>query len=195
MNKLESISAQVKELYESNHPGRDPIVDWGYPNHVLVTAKFAKELCAEFGGDEDYAVAGALMHDIGDAEMSRFEDNFEERTDEIILEFTTKAGYSPEEIELMITEVIKPHSCHKGEKQPENVNGKILATADALAHLCTEAYLYWCWSHMFRSVSLQEYKEGALKKLDRDFYDKIQWEVVRERVRPDYEALVRVFSK
>ena len=195
MDKLEQIQRLVKELYESNQPGRDEIADWIYEHHVVVTAAYAADLTGEFGGDADFAVAGALMHDIGDAVMSRFADDFDEKSYAIAKEFMTKAGYTPDEQDFMIEEVIKPHSCHKGDRQPTDVNGKILATADAMAHLCTDAYLYWCWSHMFRSLTLADYKASALKKLERDFNDKIQWDEVRERVRPDCDALVRVFSK
>ena len=195
MSKLARIRQLVKELYESKHPERDEIADWIYEGHVLPTAHFAEQLCAQFDGTPDYAVAGALLHDIGDAVMSRFADHFDERSYNIARDFMEQAGYTPDEITFMVTEVIQPHSCHKGERQPEDVNGKILATADAMAHLCTDAYLYWCWSHMFRSVTLEDYKAGARKKLERDYHDKIQWDEVREQVRPDYEALVRVFSR
>lgn len=193
MNKLEAISAQVKELYESKQAGRDKIADWIYEGHVLIVADYAKQLCQEFGGNPDLAVAGALMHDIGDAVMSRFAEDFNEQSYQIARDFMAKAGYSSEDADFVITEVITPHSCHKGERQPEDVNGKILATADAMAHLCTDAYLYWCWNHMFRSGTLEEYKAGARKKLDRDFNEKIQWDSVRDRVRPEYDALVSVF--
>lgn len=68
-------------------------------NHVPVVAKFAQELCGEFGADPDFAVAGAWLHDIGDALVARHAEVHEEVTQRETRRILSGAGYSESEIE------------------------------------------------------------------------------------------------
>ena len=77
---------------------------------------------------------------------------------------------------------------------PESLEGKILSTADSLAHLKTDFYVYAVYARATED-SLTEIKEWALKKLERDFHAKIQFDDVREEVRAEYDMLKTLFSR
>jgi hypothetical protein len=69
-----------------------------------------------------------------------------------------------------------------------------LSTADALAHLTTDFYVYATWAKG-REMPLKALKEWTVKKATRDFEDKIRFDDVRERVRGDYERITTLFAR
>jgi hypothetical protein len=105
-----------------------------------------------------------------------------------------KCGYSDDEIALTVDDAVRYHSCHDGQI-PKSLEGKILATADALFHLETDFYIYSVWAHAGEGATLVETKEYVLKKLDRDFKNKILFDDEREKARGDYKTFKRIFSK
>lgn len=192
-NKLTKLEAEVHALYEAKDPNRDEWSDWLADHHVFVVADFASELSARYGAEEKLARAAALLHDIADAKTSRFDPEHEEMSLSIARELLTKNGYSDDEVELLVEDAIRYHSCFDGHAS-ESLEGKILSTADSLAHLKTDFYIYAVYARAKRD-SLADIKDWALKKLERDFYAKIQFDDVREEVRGDYEALKTLFSR
>lgn len=70
----------------------------------------------------------------------------------------------------------------------------MLATADALAHIDTDFYVYATWAQSSQKT-LAQCKEYALGKVERDLNDKICFDDIREQARPNYEAIKNVFSR
>jgi len=193
MSKLAKLEADVHALYDAKDPNRDEWADWLADHHVFVVADFASELTARYGANEELARAAALLHDIADAKMSRFNSEHEETSLTIARELLTNNGYSNDEVELLVEDAIRYHSCFDGHA-PSSLEGKILSTADSLAHLKTDFYIYAVYARAKRN-NLEDIKDWSLKKLERDFYAKIQFDDVREEVRGDYEALKTLFSR
>ena len=160
---------------------------------MVDVADFASELSAKYKANEELARAAALLHDIADAKMSRFNPEHEEASLAIARELLVKSGYNDEEIQLIVEDAIRYHSCNEG-RAPESLEGKILSTADSLAHLKTDFYVYAVYARATED-SLAEIKEWALKKLERDFHAKIQFDDVREEVRAEYDMLKTLFSR
>lgn len=104
-----------------------------------------------------------------------------------------KAGYTKEEISLVVDDAIRFHSCENGER-PKSTEGLILATAEALAHLNTDVYIYGTWA-LGKEKTLAETKVWALKKLQRDMFDKIAFNDERNDARESYEAIKLLFSR
>lgn len=192
-SKLTELETAVHELYDAKYPDREEWADWLADNHVVVVADFASELAVRYGANEELARAAALLHDIADAKMSRFNPGHEEESLAIARDLLSKSGYSDEEIELIVDDAIRFHSCHDGNV-PKSLEGKILATADSLAHLKTDFYIYAVYAKE-ANTALVDIKDWVLKKLERDFHTKIQFDDVREEVRGDYEALKTLFSR
>lgn len=193
MNKLERVRAKVRALYQSKNPHRDKWSDWLYKNHVLLVAKTAHELAEKYGASEELSEVAALLHDIADVEMARASAGHEERSLAIAKEVMLGAGYTSGEIALVVDDAIRYHSCH-GDERPKSKEGLILATADSLAHLQTDFYIYATWA-FGKTRSLEELKDWTLNKIDKDLNNKIYFEDEREAVRSDYEMIKELFSR
>lgn len=164
---------------------------WVWQSHVPIVAANAQKLSERFKGKPEYAVAGAWLHDLGDAFTSRFAENHEEISMREATKILQQAEYTPAEIKIVLDEVIAPHSCT--DVLPTLLEGKIIATADALAHIMTDFYVNVCWQHIPQDKNYLQFKEWVQTKVDRDFNKKIFFEEVRAEVKPKYEAIKMVF--
>ena len=191
MQRYEIISQKIQQLYDQKLSSRDTWADWLYANHIFVAAEYAKTLANAYGARAELPMAGAALHDIGDAKTSRFDPEHLAITLAITREFATDAGFDPDDVELLVN-AVQYHSCHDDEK-PYSKEGLIVATADALTHLKTDFYLHAIWANADK-MSLIELKEWTLKKIDRDMYKKIHFEPERIAAQADYDALKRLFS-
>jgi len=193
MARLDDLTTLVRESYNAKNPTRADWADWLAENHVFVVADKAQLLAQRFGANAELVQAAAMLHDIADIKISRFDDRHESISLELARDFLHRTGFLPEEADLIVDDAIRYHSCHDGNV-PQSLEGKVLATADALAHIQTNFYVYGAWAMGKEGVSLNDLKKWALKKLDRDFNDKILFPEVREECRADYEHLKFMFS-
>lgn len=193
MPRIDDLRKAVQELYEAKQPTREDWCDWMYPNHVLIVADYAVKLAKKYEADVELAEAAALLHDIADVKMARKNPNHEAESLAIARNLLKDCGYTPEEIELLVEDAIRFHSCH-GDERPKSKEGLVLATADSLAHLKTGFYIHatWAFGH---DRSLEQLKSWLFKKIDQDLYNKIVFDDEREDARPDYEMLKELFSR
>jgi putative nucleotidyltransferase with HDIG domain len=192
MQKLNVLKQAVERLYTANNPEADRWIDWGYPNHVLVVAELTQKIAAAQHAKAELAVAGALLHDIADAVMSRFNPEHETKSLALADELLRKSGFSEAETAFVVDEVIKPHSCR--ELMPTSLEGKVMATADGAAHFLTDFYLVFCWRHYGPQDEYAAFKAWVLAKLEKDFTKKLFFDDIREQVAPRYEVLKLLFS-
>lgn len=192
IDKLNKLEDAVRQLYESKNTNRSDWCDWLYAEHVFVVADYTDELAKRFDAPLYMCRAAALLHDIADTEMSRFSDEHEKKSLEIARQLLAEAGYNPDEIAVIVDDAIAFHSCHNGIK-PQTDVGKILATADALAHLKTTFYID-ATEHMLNDMPVEKRNEWAVKKMPRDYNDKIMFDVVRKEAKPYYEKLTSHFG-
>jgi HD superfamily phosphodiesterase len=141
MKRIEILRRKVGDLYGAQNQNRAEIADWLYGSHVLIVADYARELSQKLKVDNDLAEAASLLHDCADAVMSRFADTHAEKTLEISRDLLTESGYNSEEISTIVDDVIKNHSC-RGSNLPKTMEGQIMATADAKAHIATDFYIW-----------------------------------------------------
>lgn len=193
MNRLEELEAKVRELYESKNPNRADWTDWLAVNHVYVAADYATDLAKKLGENADLARTAALLHDIADAVTDRTNPQHQSESLRMARELMEASGYPKEEIDPMVDDALLYHSCH-GDERPSTMEGKILATADALAHLKTDFYLYAAWKNA-ADWSLEQVKAWTLEKIDRDWKVKIFFDDVRADAKPDYDMIKELFSR
>jgi len=193
VNRFQKLESKVKELYASPGPDGADWVDWLYTNHVLVVQKFAKEVAETHDGNSELSQVAALLHDIADVKMKRENPDHELESLKIARDIMKECGYEPTEIDLLVDDAIKFHSCH-GDERPKNKEGLVLATADALAHLKTDFYVF-CVQALGKENSLDEIKDWVLKKIERDFNNKISFEDVKKSAEPDYQTIKTLFSR
>lgn len=187
MNKIEKLREKVRKLYESKELNRDDWADWLYENHVFIVANKAKELAERFNVDNDLPEASGMLHDIGDAVMDRFDKFHEEKSLEIAKKFLGESGFGEKEIKIVIDALLF-HGCHN-DKEPNTIEGKIMATADAVAHLSGNYYERSIKAMKERGDPKEKITEWASSKIERDFHKKIYFDDIREKVRADYEKL------
>lgn len=193
MSRIEQVRVRVQELYEHNDHNRDDWADWMYENHVPVVAAYARQLALKYEANEELSESAALLHDIADVQMARANPLHEQTSLDLARQVLTETGFSADEIALVVDDAIRWHSCHDGKK-PKSKEGLILATADSLAHLKTDFYIYAAWA-FGKTRTFQELKDWTLKKIERDLYGKISFEDERDDAKPDYEAIKRLFSR
>ena len=191
MNKITKLKQKVELLYLNSPSTVKDWSTWIYKAHVLKVVKITEDLTKKYGVNKDLAVAGALLHDVADALMRREEENHESVSYEIAKKLMQEAGFSTEEIQFIIIEIIRPHSCKS--LQPQTMEGKILATADAIAHLTTDIYeeLYQLFPD---NEKQEEYNAWVLSKLERDFHLKIKFEDQKLMYEENYKKLKKKFS-
>lgn len=192
MNRVQLLESKVRALYDAKDPNRADWADWLVAEHVFVVADKAAALAEKYGANQEYSRAAAMLHDIADAKMSRFDESHEEQSLEIARQLLKDSDYTPEEISLIVDDAIKYHSCHDG-KTPKSLEGKVLATADSLAHLTSNFYDI-AEEKMLNDSSPENFRAWATKKLDRDYYNKILFDEIKQNVQADYERLKLLYS-
>ncbi|SRR5581483_3719397 len=193
-SRIAALEHAITALYDKHDPDRTAWADWLGANHIFLVADMAAQLALRHGANEDLARAGGLLHDVADAVMSRFAPEHGEKSLEIARKLMQEAGFTAEEIRTTVDDAIRLHSCHDGQL-PESLEGKVLASADAKAHLCSDFYLFAAWSFGKEGKSLEEVKQYVLKKIDRDYHNKILFDDVRQECEVSYNELKALFSR
>lgn len=193
MNRLDKLKQTVADLYHQQLPTRTDWADWLYERHVRAVTRIAEEIAEKHGADKELAQVGALLHDIADYKLQRREPNHEEVSLETARQLMREHDYTDDEIKLVVDDAIRYHSCHDGER-PSSKEGLVLATADSLAHLTTDFYLYATHA-LGKEKPVPEVKEWVLQKIEKDLNNKISFDDEREAARADYEVIKNLFSR
>jgi putative nucleotidyltransferase with HDIG domain len=189
--RLERLRQKISGLYEEKRSSRSDWADWLCENHVFFVAEEAGKLADRFGANGELATAAGMLHDVAYAVMSRFDVMHEEESDKIAKEFLQSCGFSSDDIRVVVGDAIRFHSCYDGHV-PKSLEGKVMATADAVVHLTSNFYEY-ATQRMKKEKTYEEIRKWALPKVERDFNDKILFKEIREEVRPDYERQKKFF--
>lgn len=192
-NKARIVEDRVKQLYETKNPNREVWADWIWPNHVLWVADKAVEMAEAKGLDVSLCRVAALLHDIADVEMSRMDEAHEQRSLQIAREILEEAGYDQMTVDILVNDALAKHSCYDNVR-PESDAGRVLATADALAHLQSSFFAYAFWGRGNANKDYEQSKQWAAGKIERDFNNKILFDDIKEQARPSYEALTLIFN-
>lgn len=187
--KHTKVAQLVQATYEKSD---DWFTQWMWENHVPIVAQKTDELAKKYGAHADLAVAGAWLHDFGDAFVHRHSAEHDEISEKEAFKVLEQAEYSKEDIAFVMNEVIAPHSCRDGFV-PTTIEGKVMTTADSLAHLTTNFYIEFAWMHIPENIEFKEFLQWVAEKLERDFHTKIFFDDVRDEVKYRYEALKEVF--
>lgn len=179
----------VNELYLSS--SRD-MGKWMWQNHVQWVANKAVGLAKKYNADQDKVYVGALLHDISDIWLERDEAGFEEKCEEIGREILNKVGFSEADVNDILDNIVEPHSCYPGNL-PQTIEGKCLASADAMFHLVTDFFPQFSWKHLPGSLDYNDWIMWVTEKIERDFNNKIFFDDEKREVELHYQALKRVY--
>jgi len=191
MEKSKIVFSAVSELYSV---ATTPLGKWMWQNHVQWVANKASELAEKYGADAEKAYSGALLHDLADCQFERGHKDFDSWAETKGREVLLKAGFNEEVAKEVIEVIIRPHSCRPGNL-PTTLEGKVLATADAMFHLQTSFFPILCYMHRPEHTNTyEEWQEWFGEKIKRDYGPKIFFEDERTEVEEDYKALLKVFG-
>lgn len=189
-NESAIVFREVKALYETS---ATTMGQWMWRHHIPWVARKAALLAKKYGAHQENAICAALLHDLGDATYERDDPQFESWSWEQAKAILKKAGYRHAQREAIL-EAIRTHSCHPGHL-PTTLEGKVLATADAMWHLQTNFFAEICYMNRPIAGAYADWQTWFNKKIDRDFNVKILFDDEREEVRADHDALIKVFAK
>ena len=167
----------------------NPRLQWFWSSHIAIVAENAQELATKHGGNMELVMLGAYLHDIGrirDANGQEHDVVGIPMVKDILLGF----GYGT--IYVGVQDIVRTHRCHS-DNMPRTLEEKLVATADAMSHFRGDFYLHRLWYHGPDS-NFKEHIKESLKKMERDFRDKIFFPDAREKIALDYKAFKRVYS-
>lgn len=179
---------QIKNLVKSECHNLGQVDNWFYDVHLLGVEKIAKKLIKRLPkADKEIVLLGVWLHDLqrvrgikGDhAKAGAIEAgkvmrqfNYSEKT----------MGY--------VREMILSHCCDT-RLVPKTLEGKILASADAMSHYINDFYLTIAATGQRGAA---DFKKWALEKLDRDYNKKIFFGFARKMIEKRHKVLKEVFT-
>lgn len=192
MTKSKAVFAEVEKLYLAD--SAKSMGTWMWQNHVQWVADKAQTLAKKYGANQEESYCAALLHDLADSHYDRDHENFvawsEAKGNEILL----RSGFTENEARKIIEVIIRPHSCRPGNL-PATLEGKVLATADAMFHMQTSFFPMLCYMHRpEHTKTYEEWQAWLQEKIERDYGPKIFFDNERDEVREDYKALSKVFG-
>lgn len=189
MNKLHQIKNEIKEKCEKRG------VKWFYFSHLLAVEKNAELLLKYFPkADKKVVKLGVWLHDLQHVLMLKGDHEIigAREARKVLIEY----GYEDNIIE-EVAEIISTHACKK--RMPGSIEGKILASADAMSHFYNDFYLLI--AALGKDVGIKKYKDldnfkkWSLEKLETDYRKKIFFPFARKQVSGRYKLLKRFFSE
>lgn len=179
---------QIKRLVK-NECSRSRFIDsWFYDVHLLGVERFAKELLKKLPqADREIVWLGVWLHDLG--KVRGIKGNHAKRGAAEAEKVMRQFGY-PEKMMPPVKAIILSHGCKAGLK-PKTLEGKILASADAMSHYANDFYLTIA---VTGEKNLSNFKKWALEKLAKDYNKKIFFAFARKMIARRHEILKEVLT-
>jgi len=191
MERLLKIKERVKNLYADSTD--DCMRTWFYPGHVEVVFNYVLEIAKRENIDPTIPALAGLFHDIARANGVFDDPQLMDDSLKTTKDLMQQANYTSAEID-PVCDIIKIHSCRN--EPPNTLEGKVMVTADALAHFMTDFYFVLPFYGWYRAAKTFEgYKAWLLEKVERDFNKKIQFNIDKERAKARYQSFLMLFSE
>lgn len=191
--KIEQLEEEIKNLHYNPQITKHSFSDidtkefynWFWNIHIKPVIEYSKRMAEKYGADIEAVWLGATLHDI--ARLSDEEPHDEigsEKAYKILLE----KGFGKELAE-KVKKIILTHRCRK--YPPETLEQKIVASADAMAHFLPPFYL---WIGKYSNKTFSEILENNMKKIERDYNEKIFFEDEKRLVEKQHKILKNWFK-
>ena len=174
---------KVKKLVERECKELGFAPEWFFEEHLSVVNKKAKWILKKAPeANKEIVLLGTWLHDIQRVRGIKMEhqEGGAQEAEKIMREF----GY-PDELIKKVKSIILTHSC-RGNNLPTTIEGQILATADAMAHYTTDFFLRIA---LISDMTIKEYKEWALIKLEKNYNVKISFDFAKETVKDRHDTI------
>jgi len=160
---------------------------WYYKTHLLAVEKFSKFLLKKLPkANKEVVLLGVWLHDL---QRIRGIKGDHQKIGAIEAEKVMKKfGYNKEIIN-QAKGIILTHTCKT--VKPKTLEGKILASADAISHYVNDFYLKVATSGERND---KEFKRWALEKIERDYNKKIFFNFARKKIKKSHDALRAILT-
>lgn len=172
--RLEKIYKIVESSFEE--------VDYKY--HTLAVVKYSKKLAKIYKADDEVIEIAAILHDIGRVDIKNDDVHHvlgAQEAEKILKDLQ----YSEELIE-KVKHCIESHSINKGP-DPETMEAKIIANADAMTHFDMLTVFYFWQSK--RNIEFDEITNWIENKLENDWNKKLTFPEAKKMVEDKYKAI------
>jgi len=193
LKQIKKLEEEVKNLHlnpkQNKHSATDKNIKEAFSLfwylHLEPVIDYSKRLAKKYKAKMDVVWLSAIFHDIARLDDREPHDEISAgRAYKILLE-----KGAPKKLAAQVKATILTHRCRR--HKPKDLEQKILATADALSHFKPPFY-FW-----FTFISQKPFKEQlktSLKKLERDFKEKIFFEDERKIIEKEYSILKNWFK-
>jgi HD superfamily phosphodiesterase len=179
---------QIKNLVRNECFSLGFVHNWFFNTHLLGVEKFAKKLLKKLPkADKETILLGVWLHDLqrirgikGDhAKIGARE------AEKVMKQF----GYPQKTIQ-HVKKIISAHSCNT-RLIPKTIEGKILASADAMSHYINDFYLTIATTG---ERDLKNFKTWALEKITKDYNKKIFFGFARKMIEKRHKTLKEILT-
>jgi len=178
---------KIKKQVEQECKANKKLSVWFYSDHLLMVEKNSKWLLKELPkSDSEVVLLGVWLHDL--QRVRGLKGDHQSVGAREAVKVMKEYGYGKPVIE-KVKAIILTHSCSK--EIPTSIEGKILATADAMSHYYNDFFLRIA---VTGQRNLKEFKEWVLEKLDRNYNKKIFFASAKKKIKPRHDLYKKVFS-
>lgn len=156
--------------------------------HIDPVVENACKMAKELNADIEIVEISAYLHDI--TKITGERKNHHMTGAEYAEKFLSKYNLEHEKIE-QIKNCIKKHR-GSSEFTRDTLEEKIVATADAVAHIEHPLTLFYAW-YGRRKCQIDEGADGIINKLQRS-WNKIEIDSVKEKLNPKYQVLMKILT-
>lgn len=157
--------------------------------HINPVVEIACKLARELDADIEVVEIAAYLHDI--TKITEKRENHHITGAEYAENFLMKYNMDAKKIE-QIKNCIKKHR-GSSEFTRDTIEEKIVATADAVAHIEHPLTLFYAW-YGRRQCQIDEGADGIIKKLERS-WDKIEFDDIKEKLKEKYDFLMKMLME
>jgi putative nucleotidyltransferase with HDIG domain len=157
--------------------------------HINPVVEIAHRMAIDLNADTQIVVIAAYLHDI--TKMFGERKNHHLIGAEYAGNFLTNYDINDEIIE-KIKNCIKKHR-GSSEFTRNTIEEKIVATADAVAHIEHPLTLFYAWYGQ-RQCQINEGADGIINKLQRS-WNKIEFEYVKDELKEKYQNLINMLTE
>jgi uncharacterized protein len=176
MNYIKKIKKKSYEIYDKE----------SMKYHIEFVVKFSEILAGKLNADKEICIISAYLHDIGRyfVQSKAHEEVGAIKAEEIL----NKLNYPEQKIK-QVKECILKHSTRTPDKDRKNIEEKILANADAMAHI-EAAYYIIAVPYLYRGKSFEQGFYWFKKKIDRDYNGKLTLQEAKKLIKPKFFRLL-----
>lgn len=166
----------IKELIKGECKTLGFVPEWFFEEHLEIVEKHALDILAKVpSADKEVVILGVWLHDTQRIRglKADHQDGGVQEAKKIMNQF----NYS-EDIIKKVQGIIQTHSCDN--EIPNTVEGRVLATADAMAHYTSDFFLRIA---ILGYRDVKEYKKWALEKIEKNYNKKISFDFAQDEIR------------